>query len=137
MNGSASRGNGDEGVAPDGLSPVASTTDFLADSCDDEDDDEAGPVFGADVKEESAKCEKSEKNLASDEDENARSSSFNKWDPSSWPSWFERFFANDGAAADSSFEDDGAAEPNGHWSAQRSLLLLSSYILLKIFLLFL
>ena len=91
---------------------VLTSTDHLADSCDEDDAVDAG---GA-----TAGVESSERNGAisgklnsteeDDDDVGSRNGSFNKWDPSSWPSWFERLFANGVTSCETSLDEDGGGD---------------------------
>ena len=109
-NGRTRAANGVEDVPLENVASVtsvAATTDYLADSCDE--DDAAGGGATAQEPVSSAK-----KTATVEEDDGSRNASFNKWDPTSWPSWFERLFTNGAASCESSFDDD-VIDLDGSW----------------------
>jgi len=86
-------------------------TDHLVDSCDEEDVGEAAAARAAVfVDEKDLGCEATSEKMNSivedNNNDNARNSSFSKFDPSSWPSWFERLFTNGTTASVETSLDD-------------------------------
>ena len=103
-----------------GVDGATTGTNHLADSCDEDDELPVVNSRGSDrtsLGDSKMEVDKKVSAIEDDDSANVSTTSFNKWDPTSWPSWFERLFTSGGAngSCESSFDDDVVVDQNGTW----------------------